>query len=139
MLDNGRRFASVDECLRALPPDERALTERLRELILSEAPGLRERLSFNVPFYRGHREVCFLWPASVLWGARKTYAGVRVGFSQGHLLRTASGYLARGTRKQVHWRDLTACTPEDERLLTALLQEALEVDRERARGLRQGP
>src|SRR5262245_56933146 len=101
MLDNGRRFANVEDRLGSLPPEERALTEQLRELILSEAPELQERLSFNVPFYRGHRDVCFLWPASVLWGSRKTYDGVRFGFSYGHLLRGAPGYLAQGTRKQV--------------------------------------
>jgi uncharacterized protein YdhG (YjbR/CyaY superfamily) len=68
MLNGGLRFSSVAAMLDFLPADERALTEQLRELIISEAPDLKERLSFNVPFYKGRRDVCFIWPASVLWG-----------------------------------------------------------------------
>ncbi|MFN9325510.1 MAG: hypothetical protein ACK6A5_08990, partial [Flavobacteriales bacterium] len=55
MLTGGLRFTSLREMLDFLPPEDRSLTERLRELIISEAPDLRERLSFNVPFYKGHR------------------------------------------------------------------------------------
>lgn len=75
MLNGGLRFPSVAALLEFLPDKERALTEQLRELIISEAPDLKERLSFNVPFYKGRRDVCFLWPASVLWGKTKTYEG----------------------------------------------------------------
>lgn len=39
------------------------------------------------------KDICFLWPASVLWGRRKTYDGVRLGFSYGNLLPSAAGYL----------------------------------------------
>lgn len=136
MLAGGLRFATVQECLDFLPPDERALMERSRELLLREAPELVERLSFNVPFYKLRRDICFLWPASVLWGRRKTYDGVRIGFSYGHLLRDTAGYLARGERKQVCWRDLRTLTSADERTITALLREAIRVDAERASGLR---
>lgn len=136
MLAGGLRFATVGECLEYLPEGERVLTERLREFIISEAPELRERLSFNVPFYKGQRDVCFLWPASVLWGKRKTYEGVRFGFSYGVLLSDTTGYLQRGDRKQVLWRDLQDFTPADERVLRRLLAEAVRLDMERASGLR---
>lgn len=49
MLSNGLRFATVKEFLAFLPTDERSLTEQLRELIISEAPELKEGLSFSVP------------------------------------------------------------------------------------------
>ncbi|MBK9077502.1 MAG: DUF1801 domain-containing protein [Flavobacteriales bacterium] len=108
MLAGGLRFATVQECLDFLPPDGRALTGELRELLVQEAPELKERISFNVPFYKVRRDICFLWPASVLWGNRKTYDGVRVGFSYGHLLtkrrrpfgtrRPQAGVLARTHR-----------------------------------------
>ena len=136
ILAGGLRFATVQECLDFLPADERALTEQLRELIVQEAPELHERLSFNVPFYKGRRDVCFLWPASVLWGKRKTYNGVRVGFSYGNLLKDAAGYLHSGERKQVCWRGFTTLTATDERTLRTLLREAIRVDAERAGGLR---
>lgn len=136
MLAGGLRFASVQECLDFLPADERALTERLREFIISEAPSLRERISFNVPFYKGRRDVCFLWPASVLWGSKKTYAGVRFGFSYGTLLADRAGYLAQGDRKQVLWRDLQDLSRTDEQMLAQLLAQAVRLDEERAMGLR---
>jgi len=135
MLAGGLRFATVQECLDFLPADERELTEQLRDLLLQEAPELVERVSFNVPYYKLHRDICFLWPASVLWGKRKTYAGVRLGFSYGNLLHNTEGYLEGGGRKQVYWRDLTALAPADERMIRVLLREAIRVDAERAGGL----
>lgn len=136
MLGGGLRFATVQELLDFLPADERALMEGLREFVIEEAPHLRERLSFNVPFYKARRDVCFLWPASVLWGKRKTYEGVRFGFSYGTLLTDPTGYLERGQRKQVLWRDLRTFTPPDEGMLRGLLTEALRLDEERKAGLR---
>ena len=136
ILAGGLRFGSVQECIDFLPDEERELMERLRAFVADAAPELRERLSFNVPFYKGHRDVCFLWPASVLWGKRKTYEGVRFGFSYGALLSDPAGYLERGERKQVCWRDLRAFTPSDERMFERLLLQAVQLDTERAAGLR---
>lgn len=136
MLAGGLRFATVQDLLDFLPADERILLERLREFVISEAPELQERLSFNVPWYKLRRDVCFLWPASVLWGKRKTYEGVRFGFSYGTLLQDPAHYLQRGERRQVLWRDLTAFTRVDERELRRLLAEAVQCDGERIAGLR---
>ena len=136
ILSGGIRFATAQELLDFLPADERELMERLREFIISEAPRLRERLSFNILAYKGRRDVCFIWPASVLWGGKKTYDGVRFGFSHGNLLSDPSNYLDRGGRKEVYWRDLQSFTAMDQRMLRQLLHEALERDRERAVGLR---
>ncbi|MBK9416636.1 MAG: DUF1801 domain-containing protein [Flavobacteriales bacterium] len=119
-----------------LPDDERDLTEQLRELIISEAPDLKERLSFNVPFYKGRRDVCFIWPASVLWGRTKTYEGVRFGLSYGSLVPGCEPYLQRGDRKQVCWRDLHRLTSTDERMIRTVLRAGFAVDLERTGGLR---
>jgi hypothetical protein len=136
MLNGGLRFPTVAALLEFLPTEERALTERLRELIISEVPELNERLSFNVPFYKGRRDVCFLWPASVLWGKTKTYEGVRFGLSYGSLVPGCEPYLQRGERKQVCWRDLQELTDDDERRIRTVLRAAIVVDQERAGGLR---
>lgn len=136
ILAGGLRFASAQELLDFLPADERTLMEQLREFIISEAPDLKERLSFNILAYKGRRDVCFIWPASVLWGGKKTYEGVRFGFSHADLLDDPSGYLERGSRKQVYWRDLVQVTKSDERMLRHLLAQAVERDRERSAGLR---
>lgn len=126
----------MEELMEFLPAEERSLTEELRELVISEAPELRERLSFNVPFYKQHRDVCFLWPASVLWGSRKTYSGVRFGLSYGNLIPESSPYMERGNRKQVCWRDLDKLDGAHERELRRLLRLAVRLDQERAGGLR---
>ena len=136
MLSGGIRFATPQALLDFLPADERVLMEQLREFITSEAPELRERLSYNILAYRSRLDVCFIWPASVLWGGKKTYECVRFGFSHGNLLSDPHGYLDRGTRKQVLWRDLQQLTPTDARMLRQLLHESMERDRERASGLR---
>lgn len=136
ILSGGIRFATAQELLDFLPADERGLMERLREFIISEAPELTERLSFNILAYKGRRDVCFIWPASVLWGGRKTYEGVRFGFSHADLLSDPSNYLERGGRKQVYWRDLQQVTTTDERMLRQLLREAVDRDHERGGGLR---
>ena len=136
MLSSGIRFASAQELFDFLPGDERTLMEQLREFIISEAPGLKERLSFNILAYKGRRDVCFIWPASVLWGGKKTYDGVRFGFSHADLLDDPSGYLERGSRKQVYWRDLQEFTKTDERMLRQLLAQAVAIDQERGVGLR---
>lgn len=136
LLAGGMRFTTVAALLEFLPAEERALTERLRELIISEVPELNERLSFNVPFYKGQRDVCFIWPASVLWGKTKTYEGVRFGLSYGSLVPGCEPYLQRGERKQVCWRDLQELTAGDERRIRTVLRAAIVVDQERAGGLR---
>lgn len=136
ILSGGIRFATAQELLDFLPADERALMEQLREFIINEAPGLKERLSYNILAYKGRRDVCFIWPASVLWGGKKTYEGVRFGFSYGVLLSDPSAYLERGSRKQVLWRDLQSFTKTDERMLRQLLAQAVAIDQERGVGLR---
>lgn len=136
ILSGGIRFASAQELLDFLPADERSLMERLREFIISQAPELKERLSFNILAYKLRRDVCFIWPASVLWGGKKTYEGVRFGFSHADLLDDPSSYLQKGSRKQVYWRDLQQLTKTDERMLAQLLAQAVERDRERGAGLR---
>jgi hypothetical protein len=52
------------------------------------------------------------------------------------LLKDPSGYLDRGTRKQVLWRDLQAFSKTDERMLRELLKHAVAIDKERTAGLR---
>lgn len=119
-------FSSVTECLHHLPPEELAMVELLRELVLKELPGCREKLSFNVPFYHLQRAVCFIWPGSVPWG--KTKPGVEFGLCQGHLLRNKEEYVHLGKRKRIAVRtfmNLTDIAPEK---IRQLLQEAREVD-----------
>ena len=45
-------FRNVGEMLAYLPEDELVMVEHLRELVLETIPGLTEKLSFNVPFFK---------------------------------------------------------------------------------------
>lgn len=42
---------SVDEYIESLPDGRRGICELIRELILSNVPGIEEKISFKIPFY----------------------------------------------------------------------------------------
>lgn len=113
-----------------LPPDEKAIAEALRSIVLSCSPGFTEKLSYGVPYYFRHSRVCFIWPASR--GAAGIESGVLFGLCRGHLLSDAQGLLERGGRKEVYMithRRLSDIQPE---LLREIIQEAILVDEEMA-------
>lgn len=121
-------FKSVDEFLEFLPEDELKIVEFLRVLIFDCVPGVVEKLSYNVPFYRKNKGLFFIWPASILWGNKKSYKGVRFGFQQGYLLSDEIGFLDRGERKQVYYKDYTTIKEADAELLRSFIFEAAEID-----------
>ncbi|HEX8548886.1 MAG TPA: DUF1801 domain-containing protein [Cytophagaceae bacterium] len=122
-------FKSVDDFFEYLPEDELRITLSLRQIILECIPEAIEKLSYNVPFYKRRKNICFLWPASVLWGKKKSYEGVRLGFNQGNLLHDPVSYLDRGHRKQVCYKDFLALKDIDIDLLKSYIFEAEEIDR----------
>jgi hypothetical protein len=123
-------FRDVHELLEFLPDNEIQIVRLLREIVFNCIPHVTEKLSYNVPFYRQHKSICFIWPASVLWGKKKTYDGVRFGFSNGHLLRDENSYLCKGNRKQVYWRDFTSIKEIDVDLLKSYIFEAADIDQQ---------
>ncbi|HYG53445.1 MAG TPA: DUF1801 domain-containing protein [Flavobacteriales bacterium] len=127
------KFNTVDEFLDFLPDDELKITKVLRSLILDTLPNATEYLAYNVPYYKINKSICFIWPASILWGKQKTYEGVRFGFTYGNLLRDESKYLSKQTRKQVYWHDYTRITQDDLDIIKSFLFEAAEIDREMKR------
>jgi uncharacterized protein YdhG (YjbR/CyaY superfamily) len=126
-------FKSIDEFLAFLPEDELVIVERLRKLVFYCLPEAREKLSFNVPYYYHHRNFCFIWPASVTWGKNKTYEGVRFGFAYGHQLTDEIGYLDKGGRKQIYWKDFTSIKEIDAELLKTYIYEAIYIDEDHFR------
>ena len=121
------KFQSVEEFLDHLPENEKLMVLILRELILECIPDCTEKLSYNVPYYFRNKRVVFIWPASVPWG-KVPMEGVKLGFCQGHLLQDKSGYLEKGSRKQVYTRTFFKPEEIDVELLRAYLQQAVEVD-----------
>ena len=121
-------FKTIDEFLEFLPVEELKIVNVLRQLVFTCMPDAIEKLSFNVPYYKRHKTVCFIWPASVLWGKTKTYEGVRFGFSNGYLLQDENIYLNKGNRKQIYWRDFISVKDIDVDLLRTYLFEAIMID-----------
>lgn len=123
----GLRFKSLEEFFDHLPPRELQLVHALRDIVLNSIPNVREKLSYNVPYYSRHQRICFIWPASVPWG-KEQQDGVLFGFCNGHLLPDELNYLDRGNRKQVYTRTFTNTDQVDSDILKAYLADALSVD-----------
>ncbi len=122
------RFGSIDEFLGYLPADELKITERLRKIIFDSVPGIAEKLSYNVPFYKINKGMFFIWPSAILWGKTKSYSGVRFGFQQGFLLTDEMNYLDKGDRKQVYYKDFLSFKDIDTDLLKSYIYEAAMID-----------
>lgn len=93
----------------SLPKVEQAMVKRLRTLILECLPFAEEKEYYGegVPFYTHHRMICFIWPASVVWGPKKKSTSqktpeVSLGFCQGNLMANEDGILQAEGRKQVY-------------------------------------
>lgn len=121
-------FDSVAEFLDFLPPDELKITEVLRSIVLECIPDCDEKLSFNVPFYSMRKNICFIWPTSILWGKKKKYEGVRLGFHQANLIDDPLGFIDMGGRKQVGYHDFLSLADIDRELLESYLFAAIEID-----------
>lgn len=121
-------FKTIDDFLDFLPEEELKIVELLRAVIFNSIPDVTEKLSFNVPFYKRHKNICFIWPASILWGKKKSYNGVRLGFTTGYLMQDEINYLDKGDRKQVYYKDYTNLKDIEIDLLKAYLFEAVEID-----------
>jgi hypothetical protein len=121
-------FKNVSDFLNYLPKDELEITNFLRQMVLEIMPHAKEKLSWNIPSYSINKSICFIWPASVKWGKKETYVGVRFGFMHGNLLNPANTYFDLGKRKMVSWRDFKSITEIDAEILKATIYEAMFVD-----------
>jgi hypothetical protein len=126
------KFVDVEDFLAYLPEDELNVCLLLRKIIRDCMPDAREKLAYNVPFYRRYSNICFIWPASVTWGKNKTWEGVRLGFSRGNLLADPTGLLRKDSRKQVYWHDFQTIQEIHPEEIRALVYEAILIDEEPA-------
>jgi hypothetical protein len=122
-------ISNIEELFAFLPEDELKITELLRKIIFSCIPDIEEKISYNVPFYKRHSNICYIWPSSVQWGNVKN-TGVQFGFNKGYLLTDEINYLEKGTRKQVYWKTFHSIKEIDIDLLKAYIFEAALIDEE---------
>lgn len=118
-------FQDLDDLFEFLPEEELRMVKVLRNFIYQCIPEISEKLSYNVPFFKLKRNICFIWPGSVPWGG--TFEGVQFGFTSGHLL-SDDGYLEAGKRKYVRTKTFKNPSEINFDKLQALLLEAVEID-----------
>ena len=120
-------FESIEDFLDFLPGHERLLVENLREIVLECLPGVKEKLSYGVPYYYGKRRICFIWPSSVTWGnVRKN--GVMIGFCYGQLIDDDRTYLDKEGRNTIATRTFIHPDEINENVLRDYLFKAFEID-----------
>ena len=126
---------AIDEMLANLPKKEQILVNRLRALIMECIPKAEEKAYYGegVPFYRNNKLICFVWPASVFWGPKRTEEtqkkkGTALGFNQGYLMANEDGALLAEGRKQVYVMYFQTINDINEEQVRALLFEAALID-----------
>jgi len=104
---------AVRESLAAMSPEDRAVGERLHEIILETAPGLTPRTWYGMPAYaREGKVVCFFRDAGKF---KERYA--MLGFND-------SANLDDGSMWPIAYA-LTTLTPADEMTIRALVKQAV--------------
>lgn len=121
------QFNSIGDFLDHLPEQELEIVEELRRIVYECIPDVKEKLSYNVPYFSRKRRICFIWPASVPWG-KTPMDGVQFGFTNGNLLHDDLNYLDKGTRKQVYSKTFHSLDEIDSEILRSYIFEALSVD-----------
>jgi len=120
-------FNTVNDFLDYVPAEELPHIELLRDLVFECIPNVKEKLSFNVPFFSRKKNICCIWPASVPWG-NVPENSIVLGFTQGHRLPDPYGVLNSGTRKYVRTIEFLNSEEIDTEMVRFYLYEALELD-----------
>lgn len=123
------KIRSLVQLFDLLPENERIITDVLRQIILDHLPSYcKEKISFNVPYFYGHKGICIVWPATIPRGGIKT--GVLLGYWYGNKLIDANQYLTHGTNKQIFYKIFQTPEEIDEVPIAKLLKEAIELDQQ---------
>ena len=120
-------FQDLDDLFAFLPDDELKMVQALRQLVYECIPEVKEKLSYNVPFFRVRKTICYIWPGSVPWG-NSSPGRVTLGFYKGHLLHD-DNYLEAGKKKVIKSKAFTSLQHIDFEKLRFLLFEASEIDK----------
>ena len=122
------KIQSLHELYENLPEEERVMTDVIRQFVSETLPDYcKEKISYNVPYFYGHKGICIIWPSSIPRGGIKE--GVLLGFWQGYLLNDTDDYLHHGTNKKIFYRIFKSIDAIDEQAIVKLLKEAVDLDR----------
>ena len=128
---------TFDEMFTILPREEQVIVQRLRNLIQECLPKATEKAFYDlgIPFFAHHRLICFIWPASIFWGPKRTLEtqkakGTSLGFNQGNRMSNEDGALLAEGRKQVYVMYFHSAKEINDDQIRALLYEASMIDDE---------
>ena len=123
---------TVDEMILSLPVEERAIVKRLRDLVLECLPLATEKpyYGLGVPYYPRHRQVCYIFPPSALYGIedKKHEKNITLGFCQSNKMFNENSVLKVEGRKQVRVMYFSSLRHIQEDQVRALLFEASIID-----------
>jgi hypothetical protein len=122
-------FRHIGEMLDYLPPDQLELVELLRELVFECIPDVKEKMTYNIPFYRLFGSICYIWPGAVAWGG-KTWPGVTIGFNKGYLLGEIGHFLEAENRKHVWLKRYFKPEEVDADQIRACLFASVDLDKQ---------
>ena len=123
---------TVEEMILDLPTHEAAIVKRLRGLVFECLPLATEKpyYGLGVPYYSRHRQLCYIFPSSALFGAEDSTheKNVTLGFCQGNKMSNENGMLKVEGRKQVRVMYFSTLREINEDQVRALLFEAGMID-----------
>jgi Domain of unknown function (DU1801) len=121
------KIKSLIQLYKVLPETERIIVDILRQIISENIlPHIKEKISYQVPYFYGNKGLCIVWPASVKGGGIRQ--GVLFGIWQGYLIPDKNNYLNHGANKRIFYKIFLQPEDIDEAEIKIVLQEALVVD-----------
>jgi Domain of unknown function (DU1801) len=127
ITNNCSKIKSILQLYDAIPTHERIIVDVLRAIITEQLPAYcKEKISYQVPFFYGHKGICIIWPSAIPRGGIKK--GVLLGFWYGNKLTDADNYLTHGTNKQIFYKIYNDVNEINVKAVVKLLKEAVKVD-----------
>ncbi len=127
MRNNNTKIKTLLQLYDAIPEHERIIVDVLRAIIAEQLPPYcKEKISYQVPFFYGHKGICIIWPSAIPRGGIKK--GVLLGFWYGNKLTDADNYLTHGTNKQIFYKIYNNVEEINVKAVVKLLKEAVKLD-----------
>lgn len=125
----GIKIRSLVQLYNLLPDNERITVDVLRQIVTDTLPAYcKEKISFNVPYFYGHKGICIIWPSTIPRGGIKK--GVLFGLWYGNRLTDKDNYLTHGTNKQIFYKIYRDADEINIKAITRLLKEAALLDQQ---------
>jgi Domain of unknown function (DU1801) len=130
---NSIKIRSVLQLYDAIPGHERIIVDVLRQIISATLPAYcKEKISYNVPYFYGHKGICIVWPAGIPRGGIKK--GVLLGFWYGCKLADVDNYLTHGSNKQIFYKIYNDLEEINMKAVVKLFKEAVKLDGDWVKG-----